>query len=149
MDNTKQIDFLRSQIKGAIERFSQRRKNNKSKAFYLQMAVTMLSSISTIVLGLNIAGFEEPTRITALVISTIITILSSVDAFFNHKRLWINYVDSLNAMYSLHFDLEYRLLNHAPLSTEELEDFRHRYQAVHNSTNEKWMKLRNEDSQSD
>ena len=110
MDNQNQIDFLKSQIEEAIKALYFRRKNNKSKAFYMQISVTILSSISTIILGLKIDKLEEFTRISALVISTFITIISGVDAFFNHKRLWVTYADTLNAMYSLRFDLDYRLL---------------------------------------
>lgn len=146
MNNQKQIDFLTSLIEESINSFCSRRKTNKNKAFYMQIAVTILASISTIILGLKIDRLEEFTRISALVISTSITIISGVDAFFNHKRLWITYTDALNAMYSLRFDLNYRLLGGLILTDDELENFKKRYQAILDASNEKWMKLRTDDA---
>ena len=146
MDNQKQIDFLKKQIEDAIGALYKRRKNNKGKTFYIQMTTTILSSISTIILGLKIEDYQEFTRITALVISTLITIIVGVDAFYNHKRLWLTYADTLNEMYSLRFDLDYRLLASAELTNEELANFKNKYQSILDSSNQKWMKLREDNS---
>ena len=145
MENQAQIDYLKKQIELAIKGLFTRRNNNKTKAFVFQISITILSSISTIILGLNIPELKEFTRITALIISTLITIFSGIDAFFNHKRLWTTYADTLNAMYSLRFDLEYTLLRGEPITNENLDNFKNRYQAILDTSNEKWMKLRNND----
>lgn len=145
MEYQKQVDFLKSQLENTIHSLYDRRSDNRKKAFRLQIATTILSSVSTIVLGLKIEGKEEHTRIFALIASTLITVITAIDAFYNHKRLWLTYADSLNAMYALRYDLDYRLSAPAEITPEELNKFRDRYQLILNANNEKWMKMRAED----
>jgi len=145
MEYQKQVDFLKNQLEGTIKSLYDRRGDNRKKAFRLQIATTVLSSISTIVLGLKIEGREEHTRIFALIVSSLITVITAIDAFYNHKRLWLTYADSLNAMYSLRYELNYRLSAPAEITADELNRFRDRYQLILNANNEKWMKLRVDD----
>lgn len=145
MENQKQVDFLKTQLENAIKSLHNRRMENKRKAFRIQIATTILSAVSTIVLGLKVEGKEEHTRIFALIVSSTITVITAIDAFYNHKRLWLTYADSLNAMYALRYDFDYRLFGTAEITVDELNRFKDRYQEILNNNNEKWMKMRLDD----
>jgi len=142
MQNEKQIQFLKDNLEEAINSLYKRRKDEESKAYRLQMSTTILSSITTVILGLKLTGFEETTRITALIISSLITIISAVETFWSHKKLWRTYAETLHGLYTLRFDFEFRLLNSEELKSEELIHFKNRYQEILESSNEKWMKSR-------
>lgn len=136
-----QTEFLIKDIERSIGSFEKRKNGNKSKAFWMQIAVTAVSAISAVLLGIKWAGQEDNTRNIALILTSGVTVISAADSFFNHKKLWVNYNDTLTRLYALKFDMDFRLSTRKELSPVELKAYKDDYQAILDQTNEQWQKL--------
>jgi hypothetical protein len=149
----KKIEFLQMHIDERISRFTSKRIDNKFKARNFYVSTTVLAAISTIVLGLDVAGggantiiegYDKLTKNIALIISAIITIVSAYDSFFDHKSLWVNFTTAKSKMRSLKFDLDYYLEGNDNIAKEDIERFKARYIDILNDVGKKWSNLRNE-----
>ena len=147
MGTKEQFEHLQNKIQSSINSFSVRRGKNKTKTFILKLAVTLLSSISTVILGLNLSEWNTPEnkyliKNIALVISAIITVISWLDAFYNHKQLWVSFNNTVNALRELQLKNEMRLLQEREITEQEVEQLRVDYQKILNQVNDIWTKLR-------
>lgn len=131
-------DFLIHHIQYNISSFETKKENNKTKAFWMQVAVTTISAL----LGVKWAGKEDLTCNTALILTSGVTVISAADEFFNHKKLWMNYNETLNRLYALKFDLDFRLSGQQELAETEQSAYKADYRAILDETYLKWQKLR-------
>src|SRR6476469_144366 len=101
---SQQIELLKTKIADRIQGANQRRNGYRKKAFYAFISTAALAAFSSVLLGLDVGDeWKESVRIGALVISTIITLINTYNAFFNHKELWVANNQALNKFYQLNF----------------------------------------------
>lgn len=140
-----QLELLKEKIAERIKGINSRRLHYRSQAFYAFISTAALASVTTILLGLNLDDpWKERIRIAALVITTIITLINTYNAFFNHKELWVANNSALNRFYELQFDIEFFEKGSMPLELIAVDEFKKRYQAILNELNQTWYKSRGE-----
>lgn len=140
-------EFLKQKIEKQISSFSRRKESNQKKAIRTKMISTVLAASTTVLLGLK--GLDDSGQLivqnVAFILSAAVTLMSGLDAYFNHRGLWIRYQGTLNDLYELKTDLEY-LLVHGPesLQEQEMDKLYQRYQLILRETNATWSSLRKE-----
>lgn len=147
------IKWLLTEIDVHIKRFSDRRENNKWKAFTLHMATTFLGAIITVLLGLNFSklGFDkgqnidEILRMVALILGALVTTISAFNTFFGHKYLWINYTKTRNKLYKLTTDIDYYLIDNKNVELGIIDKFKIELDKILEKANQDWVKLREND----
>jgi hypothetical protein len=135
------LQFLKEQINGRIAIINQSRLFYRKIAFWTYLSITILAASSTIILGLNIKCFEEGLRITALILSGLITILSAYNTFFDNKQMWIANNNALNAFYKLIFDIQFAETN-AQINEVTILQFKKDYQHILDTLNATWTNSR-------
>ncbi|MEV0284759.1 DUF4231 domain-containing protein [Kribbella sp. NPDC050820] len=108
---TERIAFLTAELDRQQLRFARRRRRDKRKAFALQMATVTLSATITVLLGLRVAGTAQQllTNI-ALVLGAFVTVLAAMEAFFDHRGLWVGRTVTVRRLEALRRQAEYRLI---------------------------------------
>jgi len=142
MPSKEQIDYYHKRLEENINSFYSKRSDNRIKAFRFQLLISCLSALATILLGLKLVLLKDVDRDIALVLSSIVTVISGADAFYDHKGLWRNYTETLNELYSLKDDFEFRLLSDTPVTDDEMKFFLARREDVLRQNNQQWKKLR-------
>jgi hypothetical protein len=145
------ITFLSEQLAYNIEAFTKKRNRNKTKAFLIKFAITGLGGTTTVLLGLQGVGLEHTIRNITLVTSALVTLLSALDTFFNHRGLWIRYTKTMTDLRTIESDLKYALATGIDSISEDIVDeLYHRYQQTLSETNKWWLQIREDDgTQSD
>ena len=136
----KEFEFLKTQINERIANFRKYESRYRKNALRTHFFVSILAAISSIILGLNIPHFEEALRITALIISGIITVVSAYNAFFAHKQMWVAYDSALNDLKKLSFEIEFTERGNE-ISKDMVHKFKQDYQAILDRLNKTWTEL--------
>jgi len=141
------VEALRNQIDDQIEGFDRRRHETRKIAFRVRFAVVSVSALTSVVIGLQgVPDAVQPHfKNTALVLSVLVTAISALEAFYNHRALWIRYTATFTELKALRARLDYLTaggltgLEDAPID-QLFEDF----QTVLRNTNDYWFQLRKE-----
>ncbi|MFK7798558.1 MAG: DUF4231 domain-containing protein [Aureispira sp.] len=139
------VEFLQQSMEEKIQSFHAKRISNKNKATWLHISVTLLGSISTIVLGLEISKNNlliDYTKNVALVTSALITLISGYTTFFDHKDLWINYTKTRNELKKLQFEFDYYLIGEPDITHEKIDEFKEKYNTILTRANQDWFGLK-------
>lgn len=136
------LDFLKVSIAERLKNIDSKRIYYRRQAFSAYILTAVLSAITTILLGLKIPELNEFVRISALVITTVITVISAYNAFFNNKELWIANNIARNRFYKLHFEIEYAEKAPDTISDEVVTGFKNSYQEILDDLNATWQKTR-------
>jgi hypothetical protein len=106
-------EFLTQKIEQQISSFRRRKEHNQAKAVRTKVMATVLAASTTVLLGLR--GINESGQLIvqnlAFILSAAVTLVTGLDAYFNHRGLWIRYQGTLNDLYELKTDLEYLLIH--------------------------------------
>jgi hypothetical protein len=144
---SEQAQYLRTKIETEIAAFRRRRIEYKRKAIAIKVTISVLAALTTILLGLQGVPpqFDTTVRNVTLVFSATITLLSSLDAFFNHRALYLRYTATTAQLYDLRSDIDY-LLSKDPTEITEatLDDIYRRLRGVLEETGSDWVKARRE-----
>jgi hypothetical protein len=140
--------FLLDELNDRILSFQNRRKENRSKSFYIKITGTVCSALTTILVGLQ--GFDKPYATwlsnLALAMSASVTVLTAWESFFDHRGLWVKYTKARSQLLAIKARLEFQLAgNNEPLSQDQLESHFRDYQAVLDEVNASWLQLRNQE----
>lgn len=137
------IKHIQSELDRQIDSFNKRIKSNKRKAFYFKLITLGLSFSATLALGIKGWGDPDVLKNWALIFTAMITFFSSVDMYFNHKGLWVRYVETRNELTYLDTDFKYYVAsNNANIDKEEIDEFHERMQSILNTTSSWWSKER-------
>jgi hypothetical protein len=104
------VAFLQAELDRQQQRFTRRRRRDKRKSFTLQMATVALSATITVLLGLRVAaGLQRTLANLALVLGALVTVLAAMEAFFNHRGLWVARTVTVRRLEELRRQADYRL----------------------------------------
>lgn len=82
-------EYLANEIMCQLAAFRRRRRRDKRKALALRVAEVVLPGAVTALVGVHTMGPAQPWQLDlALVLGVFDTALTSVDQFFDHRRLW-------------------------------------------------------------
>jgi len=148
------IDILEQDVKDRITSFRKRTDGNKKKAARVVILSSFISALTTILIGISsIVSSDNPEfskflNILALITSSSLPILLSWDTFFNHKKLWVQYTDTLTKLYDLEADLKHLRKNSEDKKMEieqkMVNEFYMRYKDILQNTNQSWIGMRKE-----
>lgn len=145
--STEQLEFLKTETEARIKNINSRRFYYRRKSFLTYISTAALAALTTVLLGMQAEGkLAENIRMASLVITTVITLINTYSAFFNHKELWVANNTALNKFYELKFNLEFHEKG-GQLTPEIVDNFRATYQAILDDLNQTWLKSRTETQQ--
>lgn len=144
------LDVLANDIEGQIEGFKKRRNDNKRKAANIVIAGSVISAVTTILIGISTTisnvAYTKIFSVLAIVASSSLAILQAWDGLFNHKRLWAQYADTLNRLYEIETDIRHTKAKaeHDKKEIEQrvIDELYMKYKDILRGTNEQWLKLR-------
>ena len=145
MDTAQKLSVLDSKVEKFIQRQARKRTEDRKKALYLKVVSVILAAMVTILLGLEGLGpLETLFKNIALIFGASITIVNTVDAFFDFRGLWIRRTVFLSKLYDLKLDIELCLTGTEPneLDLDTVEEFRNRHNEILNEDLKEWLKLR-------
>jgi hypothetical protein len=121
------------------------RDRNRGRARLIYVMTVVLSTIATILLGVqvDVATGTEFKRY-AFIIGAIVTLLNALDPFFNYRSSWTAYDQALADFYRIRTLLEYDLTgtNAAQLDPVKLDQYRDAHQAVWDRVQKIWRESR-------
>ncbi|MFJ5922326.1 SLATT domain-containing protein [Kitasatospora sp. NPDC092948] len=86
---------------GLVER-RRRRDRDRRRALTLQLSTVGLSALITVLLGVKVGGtLADRLADAALVCGALVTVLAAWAAFFGHRTLWIQRVETVHRLSSL------------------------------------------------
>jgi hypothetical protein len=142
-------DCLAKMLDEQISSFRTRRLRNKRMAFTLQMAGTLLSALTTVLLGVQFK--EHPIdhfymRNFALGFSAAVTVFSAWESFFDHKGLWVRFAKTHSQLLAIKAELDYLLSGGGPVDDKNLDLLFTQYQTVLAESNNSWVQLRSQNT---
>lgn len=152
MDTGQKLKVLQKELDERIRDTKRKRSGDKNKAFGLKILVVCFAATVTVLLGLkvdeNLAGIFQG---IALVLSAVITVLNAVEAFFDHRSLWIRRTVTLSRLYTLRSNLDFVTagVDASELDVKILERFRHRYEHILQDDLKSWLKMRQDEPSTD
>jgi len=146
-----QMDYLSETISKCILLYEKKRQKNKFLALGIKLTSTAFAAIITVLLGLSIDVERKADLINvALILSAVITLLNTWDAFFNHKALWLRFTVATQSLRSVQADLDYlRSKTQGDPAAEQLETLHRKFKRVILTINRDWENLRTEEREQD
>jgi hypothetical protein len=145
------MGFLRAELDRQQQRFARRRRRDKRKSFALQMATVALSATITVLLGLRVAaGLQRTLANLALVLGALVTVLAALEAFFNHRGLWVSRTITVRRLEELRRQVDYQLagLADGEVQPAVLDGLLARLEQILAEDQQAWLQLRSTEPQS-
>lgn len=144
-DRPVSLDLLRKDIDERAEKLRRDCAADKRLARRLALSAVVLSAMTTITLGLP--PFSEDAsvqlEVTALVLSTSVTVLAATATFLKPDQLWVISARAMVEMYDLRDDLKHAEKTESA-NQEVLRVFYARYKAILARRNASWSSARRE-----
>ena len=139
------IEYLKTKIESEVAAFRRRRLEYKRKSIFIKVTISVLAALTTVLLGLQGLPPNNVIQNVTLGMSATITLLTSLDAFFNHRTLYLRYTATTAQLYDLRSDLEYLLTKgEGGITEEELDNIYGRLRGLLEETGSDWIKARRE-----
>jgi hypothetical protein len=141
------VNFLEAVLEEQISGFNQRRKANKKRAFLFRLSIIICGLLTTVLIGIHSVSPTIQPFITdiALLFSALLTALGAIDAFFDHRALWIRYTTTSNELKTLRSKLRYLLADGKEnIDDTQIDSLFEGFHKILNETNSEWLKLRKE-----
>ena len=143
------LKYLEKEIDGRIKDFAYKRRRDKNKAFGIKILAVVLAATITVLLGLRVdENVAEVFQNIALVFGATITILNAIEAFYDHRSLWIRRTVTLAHLFALERDLSLYIAGteQAEIDPKVLNRLADRYDRILADDLKAWLKLREEGS---
>ncbi len=147
MNSQDKLGFLESELNDQIARYRHKRIRDKNKAFLLKMMTVVLSGLISILLGLKVPGdLADLFKAVALVFGATITVANAIEAFFDHRSLWIRWTVTLARLYDLQSNLKFYVsgMDEAKLPADQLSKFHDQLRKILQDDLASWLRLREE-----
>jgi hypothetical protein len=144
------VGLLRAELDRQHQRFTRRRRRDKRKAFALQMATVVLSATITVLLGLRVAaGLQRTLANLALVLGALVTVLAAMEAFFNHRGLWVVRTVAVRRLEELGRQVDYQLagLTDGEIQPEVVDGLLTQLEQIVADDQQAWLRLRSTEPQ--
>jgi hypothetical protein len=144
------VAFLRAELDRQQQRFARRRRRDKRKSFALQMATVTLSATITVLLGLRVAaGLQRTLANLALGLGALVTVLAAMEAFFNHRGLWVTRTITVRRLEELRRQTDYQLagLADGEAPPEVVDGLLARLEQIVADDQQAWLRLRSTEPQ--
>ena len=146
------LDHIEKKVNEDISKINEKADKNKNKAAISNISSVLFGAGVTIFLGLQIDGVEELFKNIALILGVMVTVVNSINSFFNFRSLWIKQKVTLLHLYSLRNEIEFYKMGMEEDETvkeQEVTNFFKRYQEIWETSSDEWLRLRSEDKHDD
>lgn len=137
--------FLEQEIQGRIDSFKERVAFYRRRAFSLAIGVLIISSLTTVLIGVGEIYSSQTITVSALFLSGLLTVLSGWEAFFGHRQRWIQSNETLMSLYELRSDMAFKKTL-SGFTEEDLNSFYSRYREVLRQANQQWKEARRQNA---
>jgi ABC-type multidrug transport system fused ATPase/permease subunit len=144
------VGFLRAELDRQHQQYVRRRRRDKRKSFALQMATVALSATITVLLGLRVAaGLQRTLANLALVLGALVTVLAAMEAFFNHRGLWVSRTVTVRRLEELRRQADYQLagLADGEVQPAVVDGLLARLEQILAEDQQAWLRLRSTEPQ--
>lgn len=147
-ENTSEIEdktkWLSDAIQEGLDRSRRKKREFKAKASIIKISTVFLSGLMTVLLGLQIQGYEDKFKMIAFVLGAIVTVLNALEPFFNFRSLWIEHEEATYRLYRLQDDFTFYLKGKKPeeVSDKKVEEFNKQYSQIWVDVSRRWLELR-------
>jgi len=137
-------DFLNGKIDSALKHVRQKRKENQRKASTIRLATLIFSSVTTILLGLQVVGIEPQLKNIAFVFGALVTLMNALEPFFNFRALWVEHEAALWKLHRLKDKTDYYLegITSEQLDARKLGELQLEYQGIWDELSKSWIDYR-------
>jgi uncharacterized protein DUF4231 len=144
MDNGEKLNYLKKELDNRINVLVKKRNDAKNRSFALKILTVCFAATITILLGLKIN--DDWTKLfqdIALGLGAVITVLNAIEAFYDHRSLWIRRTVTLANLYDLRADLSYAIagVDEAKIDVKVLDRFKDRYVQILQEDLKAWLNL--------
>lgn len=140
MSTQDQINWLREHLKGLLKRYQADRNRHKHTALWVKIAVAILASTATVLLGWTYAPLEDVFKNIALALNALITIVTAYEAFFEPRKLWVKETEVFSKLKDLERDLLFELEGNANVPANALEAYKNRITEILKESLSGWTK---------
>jgi len=113
----KKVEFLKEKLLESIEYVRKKRHQNQRKASYIKIISIVFSGSATILLGLQISGYDPVFKQIAFVLGALVTLLTGLEPYYNFRGLWVEHERAEYLFHRLLDEIEFYL---AGIGLEEL-----------------------------
>lgn len=141
--------FFEKELDDRIRDFAHKRRRDKGKAFKLKILAVVFAASITVLLGINVGVVASGVlQNVALLLGAIITVLNAVEAFYDHRSLWIRRTVTLARLYELRRDLSLGIAvaGQSDIDSQTLSKLVSRYNRILDDDLKTWLKLREDSS---
>lgn len=145
MDLVKKFQFFKEELDSHVRRITRKRNRDKNKAFSLKIIAVALAAAITVLLGLKTDEKQAKTfQNIALVLGAAITYLTAVDAFYDHRTLWVRRTVTVTRLQDLKRAFEFYVegRDENEISEAELAVFMKQLNEILQEDLKDWLKLR-------
>jgi hypothetical protein len=145
MDLVKKFQFFKDELDSHVRRITRKRNRDKNKAFSLKIIAVAFAAAITVLLGLKTDEKQAKYfQNVALVLGAAITYLSAVDAFYDHRTLWVRRTVTVTRLQDLKRAFEFYVEGREDdeISEEKLALFMQRLNEILQEDLNDWLKLR-------
>ena len=137
-------NYILEHIDLSLKNMLRHRKENRTWASVIKILVIFLSSALTVLLGLQSTGLEKYFKDIAFTLAAVVTLLNTLEPFFNFRALWVEHEQAIARMYRLKNDVEFYLAGTPPkeIKVEKLDDFLEKFKDIWNSLNDNYIRHR-------
>jgi len=137
-------ELMKRMLNNSIEHAQRNRQHYRKRASIVRIVTIVASTLVTVLLGLQIAGFEVYFKQIAFVLGALVTLLNALEPFFNLRALWVEHEQALAGFYALKNDLDFYLSGVKPeeLDVNVLDKFRERHGLIWGQLSKSWIEHR-------
>jgi hypothetical protein len=146
MDLVKKFQFFKDELDSHVRRITRKRNRDKNKAFSLKIIAVAFAAAITVLLGLKTDDEKQAKYFhnIALVLGAAITYLSAVDAFYDHRTLWVRRTVTVTRLQDLKRAFEFYVegRDDDEISEEKLAVYMQQLNGILQEDLNDWLKLR-------
>lgn len=137
LTSIQKADFLRSQIKAAINYTETRIKVFRRWSSGVRVLALLMSGGATVILGLQDLDFWAS---LGFILVALTTVVSGIETFFNWRTRWVMAEECQAAFHRIEEGLDYLVVSKGKqISSAELDSIFAEYQTAWRNFNKKWV----------
>ncbi len=145
-----QLKYLEEKLETDISGIQKRSNKNRNRSALMGVSAIVFGACVTICLGVQINVYQELLKNIALICGVLVTVVNSIDRFFNFRVAWVKQTVTIIKLKTLKSEIElYKLgLQEDEKADEDrISKFLERYKGIWELISGEWSELRTPEKQ--
>ncbi|TNI55666.1 hypothetical protein CF125_09845 [Aeromonas veronii] len=139
LETNSEFEFLQNEVSRNIQILKSKAKSNKRKTCWIHAISISLGALITVTLGVDVTGENIILqKNVALIFGSLLTIVSSWNACFDYKKLWVRQKTTLLALYQIKNELGYRASKD---NKTQIDDIFDQYRLIWEQDSNEWRSI--------